>query len=98
MDLRSITSAALLVQYAAGRDLAIPDILRHTDIREDQLIDPNAEITLAQELTLMRNIVDALDDEPGMGLMAGMLCHPPSIGVLFFAVVSCPTMRAAAET
>ncbi|WP_068014340.1 AraC family transcriptional regulator [Nocardia mexicana] len=97
-QLRSTTGAALLVEYARGRSLEAPDILRHTGIQEPQLRDPVAEITLGQEFALMRNIVEALDDEPGMGLMAGLLCHPPSLGVLGFAAMSCPTLRAAAET
>ncbi|MFE5289490.1 hypothetical protein ACFRAQ_31380 [Nocardia sp. NPDC056611] len=31
---RSITSAALLVEFAVGRGLAAADLLRHTGIRE----------------------------------------------------------------
>jgi AraC-like DNA-binding protein len=95
--LRSITSAALLTEFGQTRGLSVPQILSDTGIREEQLHDPAAEITLAQELDLMRNIVSALDDEPGMGLMAGLLCHPPSVGVLGFAVMSCATLRQAAE-
>ncbi len=97
-QLRSTTNAALMVEYAVGRGLRRPDVLRHTDIGEHQLSDPTAEITLGQEYTLMRNLVSGLGDEPGTGMMAGLLCHPPSLGVLGLAAISSPTLRSAAET
>ncbi|BEK91566.1 AraC family transcriptional regulator [Nocardia seriolae] len=96
-QLRSITSAALLVEFAVARGLATPDLLRHTGIRERDLMDSTAEITLAQELSLMRNVVAGVGDEPGMGLMAGLLCHPPSLGVLGFARMSGQTVRDAVD-
>ncbi|MRH90360.1 helix-turn-helix domain-containing protein [Nocardia sp. SYP-A9097] len=92
-QLRSITSAALLVEFASGRGTPTPALLRGTGIREGDLLDATAEITLGQELALMRNVVAGVGDEPGMGLMAGLLCHPPSLGVLGFALMSCPTVR-----
>lgn len=96
-QVRSINGVALLVDYAVTRGLRMPDILRGTGIGEQQLQDPSGEITLAQELTLLRNVVDGVHDEPGLGLMAGLLCHPPSFGVLGFAVMSSPTLRHAAD-
>lgn len=92
-QLRSITSAALLVEFAVGRSVKTSALLRGTGIRERDLVDSTAEITLGQELALMRNVVTGVGDEPGIGLMAGLLCHPPSLGVLGFAVMSCPTVR-----
>ncbi|ATL69640.1 AraC family transcriptional regulator [Nocardia terpenica] len=94
---RAITGAAMLADFAVSRGAALPTILRHTGIREDQLRDPNGEITLEQEMELTRNVVTEVHDEPGLGLMAGLLCHPPSLGVLGFAVMSAPTLRRAVE-
>ncbi|MGW2659865.1 AraC family transcriptional regulator [Nocardia tengchongensis] len=96
-QLRSITSAALLVEFAVVRGIGTAELLRHTGIRERELMDSTAEITLTQELALMRNVVAGVGDEPGMGLMAGLLCHPPSLGVLGFALMSCPTVRDAVD-
>ncbi|MFC9993214.1 AraC family transcriptional regulator [Nocardia sp. NPDC127526] len=96
-QLRSITSAALLVDFATGRGLETATVLRETGIREADLVDSTAEITLGQELALMRNVVAGVGDEPGVGLMAGLLCHPPSLGVLGFALMSCNTVRDAVE-
>ncbi len=95
--MRAINGVALLADYAVTRGLAMPDILRGTGIREQQLQDPNAEISLDQELRLTRNVVTGVHNEPGLGLMAGLLCHPPSFGVLGFAVMSSPTLRHAAD-
>ncbi|WP_122186342.1 AraC family transcriptional regulator [Nocardia stercoris] len=96
-QIRSIASATLLAEFAQTRGLKLPDILRNTDIHADQLTDHSAEISLRQELAVMRNIVSATGDEPGLGLMAGLLCHPPSLGVLGFAIASSSTLRRALE-
>ncbi|MFF3571571.1 AraC family transcriptional regulator [Nocardia jiangxiensis] len=95
--LRSISGAALLVEYAVSRGLPVASLLSGSGISENQLQDPGTEITLAQEIALTRNVVGALDDEPGMGLMAGLACHAPNFGVLGFAAMSSPTLRRAAE-
>ncbi|WP_158675525.1 AraC family transcriptional regulator [Nocardia stercoris] len=97
VHLRSVAGAALLVEFALSRGIPLSAILRHTGIPEHVLQDPNADITRQQELALTSNVVAALDDEPGLGLMAGLLCHPPSLGLLGFAMLSCPTLRHAAE-
>ncbi|RDI69144.1 AraC family transcriptional regulator [Nocardia pseudobrasiliensis] len=94
---RSTTGAALLANFATGRGLAMSEVLRGTGIREPQLQDPGAEVTLDQEMRLTHNVVTAVGDEPGLGLMAGLLCHPPSLGVLGFAVMSSATLRHALE-
>ncbi|MFI5776710.1 AraC family transcriptional regulator ligand-binding domain-containing protein [Nocardia sp. NPDC051570] len=96
-QLRSITGAALLTKFAVSRGMTMPAVLQHTGIAEGQLQDPSAEITLDQEITLIRNIVTETGHEPGLGLMAGLLCHPPSLGVLGFAVMSSSTLRHALE-
>ncbi len=94
---RSVSGAALLMEFAASRGLSAPSLLAETGIRPDKLADPTAEITLAQEIALIRKVVAAVDDEPGMGLMAGLMCHAPNFGVLGFAVMSSPSVRRAAE-
>ncbi|RDI69145.1 AraC family transcriptional regulator [Nocardia pseudobrasiliensis] len=97
LRLRSTTGAALLADFGETRGMSLPDILRGTGIPEDQLRDPTSELTIDQEITLTRNIVRGVDDEPGLGLMAGLLCHAPNFGVLGFAIMSCTTLRQAAE-
>lgn len=92
MRLRSIGSAALLVDYASTRGLEAADVLRDTGIRAADLSDQTSEITLSQEIALIRNIVRGVEDEPGQGLLAGLMCHATSLGVLGFAIMSSPTL------
>ncbi len=97
LRLRSIANAALLVDFATSRGLSVDAMLHGTGIRPEQLQDPDQEITLTQEIDLTRNVVTGVRDEPGMGLMAGLLCHAPNFGVLGFAAMSSRTLREAAE-
>ncbi|MFF0634717.1 AraC family transcriptional regulator [Nocardia sp. NPDC004151] len=96
-QIRSITSTALLADFAVGRGIPLADVLRGSGIREPALHDPSTEITMAQEYSVMANVVTATDDEPGMGLLAGLLCHPPSMGVLGFALMSSASLRHAMD-
>jgi len=95
--LRSIASTTLLVDFAKMRGLSAESMLRGSEIRESQLQDPGAEITLAQEIAVMRNVVAGVDDEPGMGLMSGLLCHATNFGALGFAILSSRTLYEATE-
>jgi AraC-like DNA-binding protein len=94
---RSVASTALLVDFAITRGLPVEAMLRDSAIREDQLRDPNTEVTLAQEIAVMRNVVTGVDDEPGMGLMAGLLCHVTNFGPLGFAIISSANLYEATE-
>lgn len=89
---RSITSTALLVEFAVRRGLAMPTILRDTGIRAPDLADAAAEVTVGQEIAVMRNIVAATGGEPGFGLLAGMNCRPAGFGTLGFALMNSPTV------
>lgn len=91
--MRSIASTALLVTFAGMRGLSTESVLRDSGIRPEQLQDPNQEITLSQEIAVLRNVVAGVGDEPGMGLMAGLLCHAPGFGILGFALLNCATLR-----
>ncbi|WP_067547777.1 AraC family transcriptional regulator [Nocardia crassostreae] len=95
--LRSITSTALLVDFALGRGLPLASVLKGTGIREVDLRDPSFEITVGQEFSVTRNVVEGIEDEPGLGLLAGLLCHPPSLGVMGFALMSSMNMRHAMD-
>lgn len=89
---RSITSTALLAEFAVQRGLPLPTVLRDTGIRSSELTDAGAEVTVAQEIAVMRNIVTATGAEPGFGLLAGMNCRPAGFGTLGFALMNSPTV------
>ncbi|APB00202.1 putative HTH-type transcriptional regulator [Nocardia seriolae] len=94
---RPIFSTALLVDFALGRGLSIGSVLRDTDLRHGQLMDPDTEVTYTQQVTVMRSIVRGINDEPGFGLMAGLTCHPPMLAALELAVMSQPSVQRAFE-
>lgn len=92
-----MANAAILAEVADDHHLTSGDVLRDTGIDPVLLKTPGAEITAAQELQLVRNIVTLLDDEPGLGFEAGMRTRITTHGVLGLAVLSSPTMRAAID-
>ncbi|MET9486728.1 AraC family transcriptional regulator ligand-binding domain-containing protein [Nocardia sp. NPDC006630] len=96
-QLRSITSTALLADFALGRGMTMRSTLQESGIRDIDLRDPSTEITLAQEFSVTRNVVAGIHDEPGLGLLAGLLCHPPTMGVLGFALMSSSNLKQAMD-
>ncbi|MFE4461140.1 AraC family transcriptional regulator ligand-binding domain-containing protein [Nocardia tengchongensis] len=96
--MRPISSTALLVDFALARGLSIASVLRHTGIRDSQLTHADAEVTFAQQVAVLRNIVHGIGDEAGFGLMAGLTCRAPQLGAVERAVMSQPTVRQAFET
>ncbi len=94
---RSVVSAQLLVQLAADRGLPPGSALEGTGIDPAALADTQQEITGAQELALVRNLVEALAHVPGLGLDAGLRYHLSAYGIWGFALLSSPTFRSAAD-
>ncbi|GAB3206736.1 AraC family transcriptional regulator ligand-binding domain-containing protein [Nocardia tengchongensis] len=94
---RSIHSAAVLVEFAASRAMPRAAALAETGLGEGDLDDPDIEIDIAQEFRLIENILDATGDEPGLGLLAGFSVHLSMLGSLGIALSSCCTVREMAE-
>ena len=67
------------------------DCLQATVLAEHDLADPLAEVSAAQELAIMRNLVRRL--EPGIGLTAGARYSIEMFGMFGFACMSAPTLR-----
>jgi AraC-like DNA-binding protein len=67
------------------------ECLTGTDLLVDQLDDPFAEISVAQELMIVANLVRHL--EPGIGLTAGAQYSIEMFGMFGFACMSAPTLR-----
>lgn len=97
-NVRTTISAALLVDFAMVRGLTKPQALHGTGISEADLTDPAVEIDIDQEFGIIGNILDAVGDQPGLGLLAGMTYHLPVLGALGIAMSTCPTVRDMAET
>ncbi|HSW12877.1 MAG TPA: AraC family transcriptional regulator [Solimonas sp.] len=94
---RPVVSAQLLARLGAERGLPVEDCLRDTGIDPAELSDPATEITIEQELQLIRNLLRGLGPVPGLGLDAGMRYHLSAYGIWGFALLSSPTFRSAAE-
>jgi AraC-like DNA-binding protein len=61
------------------------------------LVNPETEILVAQELRMIRNLLAHLGHIPGLGLEVGLHYHLASYGIWGFALISSPTLRAAAR-
>jgi AraC-like DNA-binding protein len=94
---RPVVSAQILVKLASERGLSVDDCLRGTRIDKHALTDPQTEITVAQELRLIRNMLAALGPSPGLGLDVGQRYHLSSYGIWGYALLSSPTMRSALQ-
>ena len=94
---RSIVSAQLLARLAAEHGVGIDLCLAGTGIGREALADPETEISAAQELHLVRNVMLALPDVSGLGLEAGLRYHLSAYGIWGFAMVSSPTFRSGCE-
>lgn len=92
-----MTFSAILMEVAADHGVTLDECLRDTGIEPLLLKTPAAEITAAQELSLIRNIVTALDDRPGVGLQTGARTPLTATGIFALALLSSPTRRSGVE-
>ncbi|WP_280395846.1 AraC family transcriptional regulator [Nocardia brasiliensis] len=94
---RSVTHAVILVELGEDHGLTQSQCLHGTEVDPRLLKTPGAEITAAQELGIVRNLVTQLGDPPGLGLEAGSRTHITTLGVFALAVLSSPTMGQAID-
>src|SRR5207302_114641 len=59
------------------------------------LLDADARVAAGQELAVIRNLVRALPDVPGLGLEAGSRYHLTTHGIWGLALASSPDLRRA---
>lgn len=94
---RSVASARLLAELACEHGMPVSASLQHTGLDPAALADPGTEIEARQELQLIRNVVQALPQVPGLGLAAGTRYHLTAYGIWGFALISSPTLRSAID-
>lgn len=90
---RSAGSVALLCELAAEQGVDPARCLRASRIDAAALSDPEAEITAAQELRVIEQLVAAVGDAEGLGLEAGSRYRLTTYGIWGFAVVASKTAR-----
>ena len=93
--LRSPASVRLLIELAGEHGVTPAACLAGTGLVLGHLAHAEAELTGDQELTVIRNLVGALPEAPGLGLMAGARYHLTTHGIWGFALVSSPNLRSA---
>jgi AraC-like DNA-binding protein len=91
--LRAPTSALLLTNFGQGYGIPATRCLAGTELRLDDLRQPDRTVTGEQELVIIANILDELGDPPGLGLLAGLRYHLTTYGIWGFALISSPTLR-----
>ncbi|MTV24207.1 AraC family transcriptional regulator [Nitriliruptoraceae bacterium ZYF776] len=90
---RAATSVELLLALAAERGVDPDALAAAAGIDRAALRAPDAEVTAAAELAVVRGLVAAVED-PGLGVAAGQLYHLTTYGIWGFALSSSPTPRA----
>ncbi|MDX5373746.1 MAG: AraC family transcriptional regulator [Pseudomonadaceae bacterium] len=94
---RSALSVQLLIQFGLDLGLDLQACLAGTGLDWDVLADPGAEVEAHQELQLVANLLRGHDARPGLGLLAGRRYTLNTYGIWGFALLSSPTLGAAAE-
>lgn len=94
---RGTASAALLTRLGGEYGIPVRKCLQGTGLTTAALEDPEAEISAAQELALITNLVGELGEVPGLGLEAGRRYHLTTFGLLGLATLSSPTLGGAVD-
>lgn len=94
---RSPASLLLTVRLAEEHGVAAERVLAGVPVTPGSLRDPATEVTAAQEVQVIRNLLAALPDVPGLGLDAGRRYHLTTYGIWGFALISSASLRDAAD-
>jgi AraC-like DNA-binding protein len=94
---RSLTGCQLTVQLGLEHGLTLQQCLSGSGITAGMLEDPAAEISLAQEIDLTRNVVTPLRHLPALGVEAGLRYSLSSFGIWGFALLASSSIRAALD-
>jgi AraC-like DNA-binding protein len=95
--LRNPASVTLLVELAAEHGVTAARCLKGTRLRASDLPSTNADVEAEQELAVIRNLLKALPDVPGLGLAAGVRYHLTTHGIWGLAITSSPDLRSAID-
>ncbi len=85
---RGIATARILTEIGQERGARLEDLLRGTDITAEQMEDPRAEIEASQEITLIRNLINATGNPVDLALEASKRYRLTSYGLWGYAVLA----------
>lgn len=83
-----------VLHYAASQGLEIPDLCRAIGLAPEALQDPDSFVSPAMAEQAWRVCLNRTGD-PDLGLHSGEHIHPSMLGVLGFAMLSCPDLGSA---
>ncbi|MFI1912896.1 AraC family transcriptional regulator [Nocardia sp. NPDC020380] len=95
--LRNTSSVHIMTRLAEERGMPAAACLAGTGLSTEAVIDPNAEATARQELTVVRNLLARFGAEPGLGVEAGSRYHVSLYGPWGLAMLSSRTLRDAVD-
>jgi AraC-like DNA-binding protein len=87
----------LMIRFAEERGISFARCVAGTDLGRDVLTDPGREVEGQHELTVLRNILQAVEPDMPFALQAGLRYHPSTHGMWGFAILSSPNFRSALE-
>lgn len=88
---QSSATARHVLETARQHGLDEPTCLSGTGLTTGDLADPTTEVHVGQELTMIRNLIGRLGDQPGLGMETGARYQFADIGILGFALMASPT-------
>lgn len=92
----SVISLSQLLKRIGLDQRQLKELLRQCDLSREALEDPNTALSLNQEFTLIRKLIEQTKD-PLVGLIAGSCYRLNTFGPLGLAVTSAATFRDAVE-
>lgn len=93
--LRSSASLRLLVEFGEQHGVPAALLLAGCKVSAQQLADPTIEISAAQELCAVRNLIRHVGFSPGLGLQLGARYHFSTYGIWGYGLISSETVQEA---
>lgn len=89
---RSPASVNLMLDFGREAGLASSELLHGSRLSEQQLAEPNVDITAAQEVRVIKNLLHLTKAGPSLGLLIGRHHLPPVYGIWGLGLISCATL------
>ena len=90
---RPVVAARQLCAVAADMNMPVADVLAGTSVRQDDLVDPEGEVSTADEVTMARNVLKAAPDPASVGVVVGSRINLTNLGMFGFAAMASGTLR-----
>jgi len=89
---RDPSSIRLLLDFGEQRGVGAEKLLDKTALTVDLLGNPSTELSAAQELRVIENLLRAMQYRPCLGLELGLTCNFSAFGMWGYGVVSSATL------